>query len=33
MPSWMVAMAASCFAAFLIGWILGWIVDQWENRQ
>jgi len=25
-------MAMACFAAFAIGWIVGWLWDEWNNR-
>ena len=32
MAPWMGYMAASCFAAFLLGGILAWVLDEWNNR-
>jgi hypothetical protein len=27
-PSWVFTMMAACFAAFCIGWIIAWFLDQ-----
>ena len=32
MPSWIPTMVACCLAAFIIGWTLGWIFDEWKNK-
>jgi hypothetical protein len=32
MPSWVPYMIASCLAATIIGYILGWAVDEWKNK-
>ena len=32
MPSWIPYMMVSCLAAFLIGYILAWAMDQWRDR-
>ena len=28
MPTWIFYMAASCFASFLVGYILSWLWDE-----
>lgn len=32
MPYWVPYMAASCLAAFLIGYAVAWVMDEWKNR-
>ena len=29
---WMLTMALSCFAAFLIGYIVAWFLDELKNK-
>jgi hypothetical protein len=32
MPDWVPIMLAACLASFLIGWIIAWIADHWNDR-
>jgi hypothetical protein len=32
MPHWVPYMVAACLAAFIIGWIAAWALDEWKNR-
>ena len=32
MPTWGYYMAASCFTAFLVGWLLAYIIDTWNDK-
>jgi hypothetical protein len=31
-PAWIYYMLAGCLASFLIGWIIAWAMDQWQNK-
>jgi hypothetical protein len=32
MPDWVPYMVLACVAALILGWILGWAWDEWNNR-
>ena len=32
MPSWVPYMVASCIAAFLIGYVIAWFLDELKNK-
>ena len=32
MPSWLPIMVLCCVAAFIVGWILGYVVEEWKNK-
>ena len=32
MPSWVYTMAACCLAAFILGYVIAWAVEQWRDR-
>ena len=32
MPTWIYYMAASCFTAFMVGYIAAYVIDEWKNR-
>lgn len=32
MPSWVPTMVMCCLAAAMLGWVLGWAWDEWNNR-
>jgi len=32
MPSWVYYMVACCLAGAIVGWILAWMLDEWNNR-
>jgi hypothetical protein len=33
LPSWVYYMVAACFAAFLVGWIIAWLVDEYGSDR
>jgi hypothetical protein len=32
MPDWVYIMILACIAAFILGWIIAWAVEQWRER-
>jgi hypothetical protein len=32
MATWQYYMIAMCLAGFLLGWIAGWIWDEWKDK-
>jgi predicted Co/Zn/Cd cation transporter (cation efflux family) len=32
LPEWVVTMAAACAAAFIVGWIIAFALDQTRNH-
>ena len=32
MQSWMATMVACCLAAFILGYVVAWTLDQWKDR-
>jgi hypothetical protein len=32
MATWQYYMLAMCLSAFILGWVIGWMWDEWNDR-